>query len=248
MTITIESGSLGVIYTKDNISEELSAKIQALIKKEEKPKKVRKPVLPYVELGDADFGNDIFDDDGELDFDMISDVLKDSDYISWSDRTGEKDNAKPFRILINNKYLIEYEVGRGDCIEATWDHRIWEAVCMNMKLLSVDENVKDVKKREPIIAEEPKPSVLAEDEILFMGDVSKVLNSYENPFRLKGGGKYWKDDTAHATKEPWANIELKNGTLVYGVKELKNVLIYKLEPESEDYYLSPMKNWYEEVK
>jgi hypothetical protein len=144
MTIIFEDGS-GLTYKKDVTDKQLE-KIKAILEKEEKPKKVRKPKLPYVELENADFGNDIFNDDGDFDLDYVSDALRASDYISWSDKTGEKDNERPFRILINNKYLVEFEVGQGECVEATWDSRIWRGECLNIKLISNDETVKDVKR------------------------------------------------------------------------------------------------------
>lgn len=76
------------------------------------------------------------DKNGYLDLELVKEWLEECDFCSWDDRTGEEDNAIPFRVLINNEWLFEFEVGQGECIEATWDHRIWGAEILNLKLIS----------------------------------------------------------------------------------------------------------------
>ena len=244
MTIIFHNGTEET-YRKD-ITDEQATKIQTMLDKADKPKKAKKPEIPYVDLGKEDFENDIFDDDGILDLSLIEDCLRDAEYVHWRDNTGEKDNKKPFRLLINDKYLIEFKVTRGYCVESTWDSRIWHADC-EIKLISTDEAIPDVEKRPAPVVEEAKPLVVGENEMLFMGDVVEVLNEL-GTVKLIGGGKFWKDEKVHATAAPWEDFELKNGTHVYCAKELKNVIIFKLNPEDKEYYLSPMKNWYEQVK
>jgi len=227
--------------------DEVKKVINKRLNKEAKAKLPKKPKPLFVELGNVDFGNFIFDEDGEFNLECVAQCLDDEEYISWDDRTGEKDNKLPFRILINNKYLVQFEVGQGECIEATWEHRIWGGECLNIQLISTDETVADVEKAPSPVIEELAPIVLAEDEIMLLGQPTKVLKTFDNPFKLVGITPYWLDDTAHATCEPWENVDLENGAVVYEVKELQNVLIFKLNPGDENYYLSPLKNKYKEI-
>ena len=88
----------------------------------------------FVLLKPINFGNDIFNEDGDFDTDCVTECLKDGEYVHWDDQTGEKDNRLPFRLLINDKYFIEFKVERGECIEATWDHRIWRAKYQTLNL------------------------------------------------------------------------------------------------------------------
>jgi len=119
--------------TSAQVTEAQYKKIQDILNPKVKEKKI---VLPYKDLGkDNESFEDILNDTGELDLELVQEILEDGDYCDWDDETGHKDNAKPFRLLINNKYLIEWEVERGECIEATWDHRIWGADCVRLKLI-----------------------------------------------------------------------------------------------------------------
>ena len=94
-----------------------------------------------VELADIDFGNDIFNEENEFDLDCVIECLKDAEYISWNNETGVYDNKYPFRTLINNKYLVQFEVEIGECIEATWKDTIWSAECSKIELISINENI-----------------------------------------------------------------------------------------------------------
>lgn len=91
--------------------------------------------LTFYDVGTADFENDIYGEDGEIDLDCVRECLEDSDYCTWNDESGDKDNAKPFRLLINDKYLVQFGVERGYCVESTWDHRIWHADCVDVQLI-----------------------------------------------------------------------------------------------------------------
>ena len=84
--------------------------------------------------------------------------------------------------------------------------------------------------------------VLAINEILLFDKPHKILKTFANPCELIGRKPYWLDDKAHAVCEPWVDVELKNGSIVYDVKELKNVLLFKLNPNDTKYYLSPEKH------
>ena len=106
MTITFTDPS-GLILTYSDVSDEKIDKIMAILKKEAKPKKARKPKPTFTDLGNTDdFENDIFDEHGNFCLDTVRDLIEDSDYCNWDDEDGESDNELPFRLLINNKYLV----------------------------------------------------------------------------------------------------------------------------------------------
>jgi hypothetical protein len=236
-TITIdENGSRrDFIATKEQV-----AKIEAvLIPKVKIPKP---PQLPYKDLGSEDFGNDIFDDDGNIDFGCIEDCLYDCDYLRWSDSTGEKDNSKPFRLLINNKYLIEFIVKRGDCVEATWDSRIWDADCTSIVLISTNESVPDVEKRVIVPPVPPAPIVLAPDEMMLFGKPTKILNICQCTSAKSIPHKvYPMSDTQ---KVP----NITYGQNLYDVRELERTLIFKLDKNDEHYFMTVEKDWVEPAK
>ena len=117
-----------------------------------------------------------------------------------------------------------------------------EGEVSNIELISTDENIPDVEKKPKPIIKEPEPIVLASNEILLFDKPHKILKTFANPCELIGRKPYWLDDKAHAVCEPWVDVELKNGSIVYDVKELKNVLLFKLNPNDTKYYLSPEKH------
>jgi hypothetical protein len=235
-TIRIEENGS---YRDFPATKEQVAKIEAvLIPKVKIPKP---PQLPYKDLGSDDFGNDIFDDDGNIDFGCIEDCLYDCDYLRWSDSTGEKDNSKPFRLLINNKYLIEFIVKRGDCVEATWDSRIWDADCTSIVLISTNESVPDVEKRVIVPPVPPAPIVLAPDEMMLFDKPTKVLNIY--PLAFAKTTPMGRISPCSGKQDP--NPTVIRNTPLYDVRELENVLIFKLNEEDEYYYVTCHKNWIE---
>lgn len=106
-----------------------------------KEKKVKKPVLPYYDGNDINLTeeeiNEIFTEDDQLDDpELLEDILRDSDCLRWEERDYGVDD-KPTRLLINNRYLIEFTLGSGECIEATWSHTIWGGEAIDLKLLEV---------------------------------------------------------------------------------------------------------------
>jgi len=235
-TITIdENGSLrDFAATKEQVDKILGV----LIPKVKKPKV---PQLPYNHIGNADFGNDIFDDDGNLDLDCVQDYLQDGDYCQWDDRTGEKDNKKPFRLLINNKYLIEFIVEQGECIEATWDSRIWRADC-SVFLISEDESVKDVEKKVIVPPVPPAPIVLAANEMLLFGKATKVLNICPCSTAKTSPHKIYP--MSESQEVPTIN----RGRLLYDVRELERTLIFKMDENDEHYFMTLEKDWVEPTK
>ena len=81
--------------------------------------------------------SEIFTDDNQLDdYCMLEDILKDAEYTKWPDDDGGEED-KPTRLWINNKYLIEFTVGSGECIESSWDCRIWSGEAIDLKLIEV---------------------------------------------------------------------------------------------------------------
>lgn len=137
-TLTIKISETGFDNRTEtlSISDKQYQNLKGIFNLKDEKLKKKKPVLPYKLLKpDDEFFDDILNSKKELDLKKVKEILNDGDYCSWDDETGDKDNAKPFRLLIRDKYLIEWEVGRGECIEATWDCTIWEGVCLNLKLI-----------------------------------------------------------------------------------------------------------------
>lgn len=86
---------------------------------------------------DCDY-NDIYDEHGNIDLGWVHKYICDLelDEVSWDDETGDIDNELPYRITINTNaksHIFEFLVKKGDCIEATWEHRIWDAKITNLK-------------------------------------------------------------------------------------------------------------------
>ena len=122
--------------TEYEVTEEQYKKIDKILKPP--PPEPKKIVLPYNDLGSEtwdDITDEDFDESINEDFEKIEDFLRDGDFVHWDDDSGDKDNKKPFRLLINDKWLIEFKVVRGECIEATWDHRIWRADVDYIKII-----------------------------------------------------------------------------------------------------------------
>jgi hypothetical protein len=121
------------------LDEDQVKKINKIL--EPKEKKPKAPVLPYYDMGNEDFDEEelagIFTEDGELDdVDALEGLLREYEYIMWdSEDYGE--NKKPSRLWMNNKYWVEYRLASGECIEATWSHRIWRGKAIDLKLLEV---------------------------------------------------------------------------------------------------------------
>jgi len=119
-------------------SEQVTKLNKILATKEKKPKK---PVLPYYDGNDINLTeeeiNAIFTEDDQLDdVDLLEEILHDSDCLRWQERDyGQED--KPTRLWINNRYLIEFTLGSGECIEATWSHTIWGGEAIDLKLVEV---------------------------------------------------------------------------------------------------------------
>jgi hypothetical protein len=139
--IKIETQSDNLNYVKlFEVDENQFDKIKKIL--EPKEKKPEKPVLPYykgndiIDLTEEEI-NDIFTDDDELDdVNLLENILRDSDCLRWLERDcGQED--KPTRLWVNNRYLIEFTLGSGECIEATWDHTIWRGEALDLKLIEV---------------------------------------------------------------------------------------------------------------
>ena len=97
--------------------------------------------IGFIDLGATEDGEieieEMLDEEGNLDTDLVREWLQyETDYCTWNDETGEDDNEFPFRLLLAGKYLVEFEVEQGDCVEASWDGRCWTANCINVKLIS----------------------------------------------------------------------------------------------------------------
>jgi hypothetical protein len=122
-------------------SEQVTKLNKILATKEKKPKAPRPPKLPYYDGNDINLTeeeiNQIFTEDDQLDdADLLEDILRDSDCLRWKDRDyGQED--KPTRLWLNNRYLIEFTLGSGECIEATWSHTIWGCEAIDLKLVEV---------------------------------------------------------------------------------------------------------------
>lgn len=91
----------------------------------------------FMDLGWCDDDIDeIYDENGALDLNLVEDYIKEVGIVSWDDETGEDDNEFPFRVKIktsSNEHLFQFSVERGECIEATWDHRIWGIKIIDLK-------------------------------------------------------------------------------------------------------------------
>lgn len=88
--------------------------------------------LEEIECNDEE----IYDENGALDLNLVEDAIKEFGIVSWDDETGEYDNSIPFRLIIktnSNKHIFQFNVERGECIEATWDHRIWGIEIVDLK-------------------------------------------------------------------------------------------------------------------
>lgn len=136
--IKIETQSDDLNYVKSfEVDQNQFDKIKKIL--EPKEKKPKKPVLPYYKGNDIILTeeeiNDIFTEDDELDdVNLLEDILRDSDCLRWLERDhGQED--KPTRLWINKRYLIEFTLGSGECIEATWDHTIWGGEALDLKLI-----------------------------------------------------------------------------------------------------------------
>jgi hypothetical protein len=141
--ITIETKSNDLTSVLDvkrfELDEDQVNKINKILRP--KKKKPKAPVLPYYDGNDINLTeeeiNQIFTEDDQLDdVDLLEDILHDSDCLRWGDRDyGQED--KPTRLWINNRYLIEFILGSGECIEATWSHTIWGGEAIDLKLIEV---------------------------------------------------------------------------------------------------------------
>lgn len=141
--IKIESKSNDLTSVLDvqtfELDEDQVKKINKILApKEKKPKA---PKLPYYDLGNEDFDEDelegIFTEDDELDdVDGLNKLLREHGYVSWDSEDYGQDK-KPSRLWINNKYWVEFIVASGDCLEATWSHRIWEGEALDLTLIEV---------------------------------------------------------------------------------------------------------------
>ena len=64
----------------------------------------------------------------------LEEILRDKGYLDWKKRDPGEDST-PCRITINGKYTVEYKVGSGECVEATWEHTIWLGEMNGAKLI-----------------------------------------------------------------------------------------------------------------
>jgi hypothetical protein len=213
-----------------------------------KPKPVAsKTVKPkFEDLGEDDFEDDIYDEDGKINLELVKECLEDSDYIQWNDKTGEKDNKKPFRLLINKKFLIEFEVSQGICIEATWEHRIWDAEISSIKLvqtLEIEDKAKETinafeksfgKIEVRNIPDYSRSGDCHKDIIDISGSATKWMNRYHDIDFRYPQAKFTQDlDDAKLQK---FDIQIKEGTVVYDLAQSEHFFVFKLKPEDIVYY------------
>lgn len=79
---------------------------------------------------------EIYNENGSVNLSLVKDIIKEYGIVSWDDETGEEDNELPFLIKIktdSDEHTFKFSVKRGECIEATWEHRIWDIEIVNLK-------------------------------------------------------------------------------------------------------------------
>ena len=77
------------------------------------------------------------DNDGNFDTNSEELKLLLDDYSYWDDETGSLDNQRPFRMWINEKYLIEWNVYKGEPQEINWVNFGYGANSSNIKLIEI---------------------------------------------------------------------------------------------------------------
>lgn len=247
LTITKDGEQVENISITDAIYEKVRKAITVKPKAAAKPKAISgKTTKPkFVDLGEDDFESDIYDEDGELNLDFIKDCLMDAEYAQWDDKTGEKDNAKPFRLLVNKKFLIEFEVTRGDCIEATWDSRIWRAEIDSIKLIeTLEKKDKSKSKINPfqkcfgdiqVLTEVNYSTASGKKEVIKISNCGAKWMNWSHDYYAHFEEVELVEDFEDTTLKKFG-VELKSGMHIYHFYQSDNFFIFKLKPEDEKFY------------
>ena len=151
----------------------------------------------------------------------------------------------PFRLLVNEKFLIEFEVCRGSCIEATWDSRIWEADITSIKLVETLE-----KKDKAKSAINAFQKCFGDIDVRTTVDYSSSTG-YKEVITISNSSTKWMN-RSHNISAKFSEVELiadfedanlkkfgvelKAGMRIYDFTQADNLFVFKLKPEDKTYY------------